>query len=331
MTMRTFALALFFVGCNKPNVSPVASSLDANVPRESVDATGPLPTPTPAPTQEAKFVARRHDAGAAITIAAVGDISDTSIGAQKRTSDLIYNKGFNAVLLLGDNQYLSGTTQDYETYFSPTWGRFKALLRPTPGNHEYFTPGATGYFAYFGMQAGDPSKGYYSYDLGNWHLIALNTNSSCRTVGCDAASAQVAWLKDDLAQSKKKCTIAYWHHPLFNSGAQHGSFKGATALWETLYAADADVVLNGHEHIYERFDPQTPTGELNAQRGIREFIVGTGGIGFYELGASKPNSVVRQASAYGVLKLTLNADSYDWEFLAVTPSTFTDKGSGTCH
>lgn len=265
------------------------------------------------------------------TIAAAGDISDTEIGMQKRTSDLVYNKAFHAVLLLGDNQYLRGAAGDYKSYFAPTWGRFKSLLRPTPGNHDYYTPSAAGYFEYFGSQAGEPGKGYYSFDLASWHLIALNTNSGCKSVACDASSEQVAWLKADLARSKKKCTLAFWHHPLFNSGSQHGNFRGAIGLWEALYAANADVVLNGHEHIYERFDPQTPSGEPDAQRGIREFIVGTGGIGFYDLGNAKPNSVVRQASSYGILKLTLKAESYDWEFIAVAPSTFTDKGSGSCH
>ena len=303
MTMRQVALAALLVGCNKTKVSGEVASPPAD----------------------------RAPTSGTVTIAAAGDISDTSIGDQKRTSDLIYNKGFDAVLLLGDNQYPRGGASDYQNYFAPTWGRFKSLLRPTPGNHEYFTPGAAGYFAYFGAQAGDPSKGYYSYDIGDWHLIALNTNSGCSSVPCDASSAQVAWLKADLQQSSKKCTLAYWHHPLFNSGAQHGNFTRATAFWNALYAAGADVVLNGHEHIYERFEPQNPSGVLDAQKGLRQFTVGTGGIGFYGLGDAMPNSAVRQASAYGILKLTLKADSYDWEFIATAPSTFADKGSGLCH
>ncbi len=285
---------------------------------------GPVAEPTPS----------RPDVPSAtgvVTIAAAGDISDTSIGAQRATSDLIYNKGFEAVLLLGDNQYPTGAAPDYARYFDPTWGRFKSLLRPTPGNHDYYTPAATGYFTYFGTRAGEPDKGYYSYNLGAWHVVALNTNSSCREVPCNEASAQVAWLKADLQRNATKCTLAYWHHPRFNSGAQHGDFTRAHAIWSALYAAGAEVVLNGHEHIYERFEPQDPLGKADLQKGLQQFTVGTGGIGFYGVGDAKPNSAVRQASAFGVLKMTLRPDSYDWEFLPVAPSTVTDKGSAQCH
>ena len=271
------------------------------------------------------------DGGTQVVIGAAGDISDNAIGDQKKTSDLLLT-GYDGVLLLGDNQYPDGTSSDYTSYFAPTWGRVKAITHPAPGNHDYHTAGATGYYGYFGAAAGDPTKGYYSYDMGAWHLIALNTNDNdCGFVACNAASAQVAWLKADLAKNKTKCTLAYWHHPRFNSGSSHGDFTGAQAIWDALYAADADVVLNGHEHVYERFDPQTPAGAADAVRGIRQFTVGTGGIGFYTFGTPKANSAVREESSYGILKLTLKATSYDWEFVAVAPSKFTDKGSGNCH
>ncbi len=267
-----------------------------------------------------------------VVIAAAGDISESSIGNQKKTSDLVLAGKYDAVLLLGDNQYPDGTASTFLQYFDPTWGRFKSLIRPAPGNHDYHTTGASGYFGYFGVSAGDPTKGYYSYDLGAWHLIALNTNdNSCGFVGCNASSAQVAWLKADLAQNKQKCTLAYWHHPRFNSGSTHGNFTGAQAFWDALYVGGADIVLNGHEHVYERFDPQNPMAGADPQNGIRQFTVGTGGAGFYSFGTPQPNSAMRENGSFGVIKLTLKPDSYDWDFLAVAPSTFMDKGTGQCH
>ena len=270
---------------------------------------------------------------AVVTLAAAGDISLASLGDQKKTSDLIVDAGFDAVLVLGDNQYPTGALADYKAYFEPTWGRVKSLIYPAPGNHEYLlSTTAPGYFSYFGARAGDPMKGYYSFDLGQWHIIALNSNDgSCVAVPCGPTSAQVTWLKADLAANKKKCTLAFWHHPRFNSGASHGNNTDMQAFWDELYAADADLVLNGHEHVYERFDPQSPLAAADATRGIREFVVGTGGAGFYSFMTPKPNSAVRNADTFGVLKLTLKPDSYDWEFLPVFPTSFSDSGSGTCH
>ncbi len=268
---------------------------------------------------------------ASVVIAAAGDISDDVLANQQKTSDLIFGKGYDAVLLLGDNQYEAGSLADYKKYYEPTWGRFKSITYPAPGNHEYGTSNATGYYSYFGTQAGAATKGYYSFDLGSWHVVAINTNDGCSAVGCSASSAQVTWLKDDLQKNAKKCTLAFWHHPRFNSGASHGNFTGAQALWDTLYAAGADVVLNGHEHVYERFDPQDPSGVADSQKGIRQFTVGTGGRAFYAFGTTKANSVVRRSDTYGILKMTLKADSYDWAFVPIAGSTFTDTGSGTCH
>ena len=270
---------------------------------------------------------------AIVTIAAAGDISAPSLGDQKKTSDLIVDAGFDAVFVLGDNQYPAGAIADYNTYFEPTWGRVKSIIYPAPGNHEYLLgTTAPGYYSYFGARAGDSAKGYYSFDLGQWHIISLNSNDgSCIAVPCAATSPQITWLKADLAANKRKCTLAFWHHPRFDSGATHGNNTDMQAFWDALYAGDADVILNGHEHIYERFDPQAPTAAADATRGIREFIVGTGGIGFYSFTTPQPNSVVRGANTYGVLKLTLKPDSYDWEFLGVSPVSFTDSGSGTCH
>jgi acid phosphatase type 7 len=275
----------------------------------------------------------RPDAGVSATddvvIAVAGDISDVAIGAQKATSDLIVTGGYGAVLLLGDNQYQSGTFAEYNAAFDPTWGRAKALMYPAPGNHEYYTPNAAGYYQYFGARAGDPTKGYYSFNLGNWHLVALNTNDECNFIPCDANSAQVKWLQADLADNAKKCILAFWHHPRFNSGTSHGNFKGAQALWDTLYQARADLILNGHEHVYERFALQTPSAQPSPE-GIRQFTVGTGGADFYRFGNPKANSEIRESNSHGILALTLKADRYVWKFIS-SDSNFTDSGESLCH
>jgi acid phosphatase type 7 len=239
------------------------------------------------------------------------------------------------VFTLGDNAYPDGTDADFQNCYEPSWGRHKSsLLRtrtyPTPGNHEYHTPGASGYFDYFGAVAGDSSEGYYSYNLGGWHIVVLN--SACENVGgCGDDSPMLEWLKNDLATNPQSCTLAYWHHPLFSSGNVHGNDTKMRPAWDALYAAGADVVLSAHEHVYERFAPQSPSGAYDPQGGIREFVVGTGGADLYGWGTIQPNSEVRNNTAHGVLKLTLNATSYDWEFVPVADETFTDSGSGSCH
>src|SRR5581483_6223433 len=213
--------------------------------------------------------------------------------------------------------------------YAPTWGRFKARTRPAVGNHEYVTPGAAGYFAYFGAAAGDPATGYYSYDLGAWHVIVLNGN--CGEVGgCGAGSAQQQWLAADLAAHPVVCTLAYWHQPRFSSGP-HASDGAYRPFWQTLYDAGADVVLNGHDHIYERFLPQTPGGLLDTARGLRQFTVGTGGASQYGIAFPLATSEVRNGQVYGVLKLTLHPRGYDWEFVPVAGESFTDSGSDHCH
>jgi len=260
--------------------------------------------------------------GGTVVIAAAGDISDSRLGGQALTAELVADGGYDAVLILGDNQYLKGTHEDYLRWFEPTWGRFNAKLFPVPGNHEYLTENARGYFTYFGERAGDPKKGWYSYELGAWHIVALNTNNGCRAIACDGDSEQVKWLRRDLEQHRNRCTLAYWHHPRWSSGVHHGPWRGAEALWKTLAQFGADVVLNGHEHFYERFEPID---------GMREFIVGTGGVSHYPL---KPvpleGSAVRNTGTFGVLELRLNPGRYDWRFVPVTPGAFTDVGSAAC-
>jgi len=265
------------------------------------------------------------------TIAAAGDIACDSLtpGAttchQAATADLLTAGNFTAVLGLGDHQYPSGALDDFNAYYDPTWGRVKAKTYPAPGNHEYQTSGAAGYFAYFGDRAGPAGRGYYSFDVGSWHLISLNSEISMA-----AGSPQLTWLQADLAASSQRCTLAYWHKPLFSSGP-HGNDSSVKPLWDVLYAADADVVLAGHDHDYERFAPQTPSGSADATRGIREFVVGTGGKEHYSISSTKPNSQVHNTDTFGVLRLTLHPDGYDWKFLPEAGKTFTDSGTGSCH
>jgi fibronectin type 3 domain-containing protein len=275
-------------------------------------------------------------------IAAAGDISCNSTTVQsdrchqKATSDLIVNAGLSAVLTLGDAQYQDGGFSDFMNYYDKSWGRVKSITYPAVGNHEYQTSGATGYFDYFNGvgnatgRAGDRSKGYYSFDIGTWHLISLNSNDQCTIVSCSAGSAQETWLKADLAAHTNYCTLAYWHHPSFNSG-NGGNLTAMQPELTDLYNADADVILGGHAHHYERFAPQNPSGQLDNARGIRQFIVGTGGAFWTSIGSVKANSQVRQNTTYGVLKLTLHPTSYDWQFVPEAGGSFTDSGTGSCH
>jgi 3',5'-cyclic AMP phosphodiesterase CpdA len=233
------------------------------------------------------------------------------------------------VLTLGDNQYENGTLAKFHRSYDRSWGRLKGRTRPAPGNHDYRTPRATGYFDYFGPAAGPRSRGYYSFNLGGWHLLALN--SECAQVGgCAKGSRQERWLRADLAAHPARCTLAYWHKPRFSSG-MHGNNATYTAFWQALYRAGAEVVLVGHDHDYERFAPQTPSGRADRARGIRQFVVGTGGKTHYGFRTMRANSQVRNSGTFGVLRLALHPAGYDWRFVPEPGKTFTDRGHGTCH
>jgi hypothetical protein len=248
---------------------------------------------------------------------------------QRYTSDVLVAGGYTAVLALGDLAYPDGELQDFETAYDESWGRVKDKTYPAPGNHDYHTRGAAGYYRYFGERAGDPMKGYYSYTIGTWHVIALN--SICSAVGgCGASSDQVKWLRADLAAHPATCTLAYWHHSRFSSGAQHGNDDDYDAFWRELYQGGADVVLTGHDHTYERFAPQTPAAQADPSRGIRAFVVGTGGRSHYGFARPEPNSEVRNGDTFGVLELTLRPQSYEWRFVPEAGKTFTDSGSDDC-
>lgn len=247
---------------------------------------------------------------------------------QLATSDLLVGAGYAAVLLLGDIQYEDGALSKFNASYDPSWGRVKAITKPAPGNHEYQSGNANGYYQYFGSAAGDPAKGYYSYDLAGWHIVALNSNCSF-VGGCGVGSPQEQWLRTDLAAHPASCTLAYWHHPRFSSGS-HGSSTTYQPFWQALYDANADLVLVGHDHDYERFAPQTPNGALDLARGIRQIVAGSGGKEVRSFSTIRPNSEARDVTSLGVLELTLGSNAYEWRFRAAVGS-FTDSGSASCH
>lgn len=257
---------------------------------------------------------------------------------QRATSDLLVNAGLTAVLALGDLQYYCGAFAAFMYSYDPSWGRVKSITYPAPGNHEYqltggygCAPGAQGYFSYWGAAAGEPSRGYYSFDIGAWHLISLNSN--CDEIGgCGSGSPEERWLRADLAaHAGALCTLAYWHHPPFSSSLVPVGTPRTLALLKDLYAAGVDLLLNGHQHNYERFAPQTPGGVADPAHGIRELVVGTGGEDLRRFGTTIANSEVREDGTFGVLELTLLPTSYTWQFIPEAGDTFTDSGSAPCH
>lgn len=274
----------------------------------------PLAPAAPAPVGPAP-------AAPPVTIVAAGDIGvcgRTEVGETARLIDGIPGP----VLALGDIAYPNGTARDFADCYDPSWGRHRGRTRPAPGNHEYYSPGAAPYYSYFGTNAGPAGRGYYSFREGEWLLISLNSN-----VAADPASAQVAWLRSTLAAEPAKCTLAYWHHPVFSSGP-HGSSGTMRAVWQILQEAGADVVLVGHDHLYERFAPQNADGRRDAG-GMRQFTVGTGGAAPTGIRALAPNSEV-VGVVEGVLRLTLKTDAYDWQFAAIAGRSFSDSGSSIC-
>jgi PKD repeat protein len=263
-----------------------------------------------------------------VTFVGAGDIASCSSTGDEATAALIDGIA-GTVYTTGDNAYETGTASEFANCYEPSWGRFKARTRPSVGNHEYGTPNASGYFGYFGSAAGDPTKGYYSYDLGQWHIVVLNSNCS-EIGGCGVGSPQETWLRQDLAANTDSCTLGIWHEPRFNSGVGGGA-TFMVPLLQALYDDGAEIVLNGHMHFYERFAPQTPAGVANALTGIRQFTVGTGGKSLAGFATIAANSEIRDNQTFGVLRLTLHADGYTWRFVPIAGKTFTDTGSGFCH
>jgi acid phosphatase type 7 len=258
-----------------------------------------------------------------------GGLGTATACHQMGVAGAILAGGYDTVLPLGDEQYNSGTAADFAASYDPSWGRFKAISHPVVGNHEYGSPGAAPYYQYFGPAAGEAGQGWYSYELGSWHVIAINSNCA-QVAGCGVGSPQDSWLRADLALHPARCTLAYWHHPLFTSG-QEGDSESMATIWTDLFDAGADVVLNGHDHDYERFAPQNGQGQLDAARGMREFVVGTGGKNHMNFRAIEPNSEVHDNTSFGFLELTLGEGGYSWRFVSDPPGGFSDSGSGSCH
>jgi acid phosphatase type 7 len=255
---------------------------------------------------------------ASVVLVGAGDISTCDNSNDEASAKLLDNIS-GTVFTAGDNAYPSGTYTQFTNCYHPTWGRHKSRTKPVPGNHEYNTSGAAGYFKYF---SNTPS--YYAYNLGDWRIYALNSE-----IDVSSTSAQAKWLKNDLTANPKRCVLAYWHKPRWSSGSHYGSNSKYQTLWKTLYDAGAELVITGHEHHYERFKEMNASGTASAP-GLREFVVGTGGASHYGFGSILSTSQVRNSSTYGVLKLTLNSTSYSWKFIPVAGKTFTDSGTTNC-
>jgi hypothetical protein len=286
-----------------------------------LSAQEPTPAPAPEPTPASAVDP---------VLAGAGDIADCGRLSGAAKTAVLLDRIDGTVFTLGDNAYESGTPKQFADCYAPTWGRHKTRTRPAVGNHEYLTSGARGYFDYFGDAAGDPTKGYYSYDAGAWHVVVINSN--CAQVGgCRRDSPQAVWLRGDLEAHPAPCTAAMWHHPRFSSGSEHGDDLSMRDLWQILSDAGADLVVSGHEHNYERFAPMDADGRLDPAHGLRQFVVGTGGRELYAWGRERAGSQVKNNETFGVIKLTLHRDGYDWEFVPVEGQTFTDAGSDKCH
>jgi hypothetical protein len=278
----------------------------------------PLPTPSPTPSP---------DPAPGATLLAAGDIASCSSSGDEATAALLDGLA-GTVITLGDNVYSSGTPQEFAECYEPSWGQHKSRTRPAAGNHDYQTSGAAGYFGYFDAAAGIAQQGYYSYEVGGWHIVALNSNCS-RVGGCEAGSPQEQWLRQDLAAHPTACTLAYWHHPRFSFG-NYGNDTRTQALWKALDEHGAEIVLTGHDHNYQRWAPRDANGAADPQ-GIRQFVVGTGGRSHYALGSPPPNVEAFNSDTFGILQLTLHPTGYDWTFIPVAGKSFTDTGSDACH
>jgi hypothetical protein len=296
------------------------------------DSSAAVTTATGAATTAARPPSLRPVTGP--TLVAAGDVACAPGEPRTRdachqldTAALIGRLDPDAVAALGDLQYEAGSLADFRGSFGRTWGTFIDRMHPAIGNHEYGTPGAAGYFAYFGARAGAPDEGWYAYDLGSWRVVVLNAN--CDIVGCGPGSPQQRWLRADLAAHPRRCTLAYWHQPRFSSGL-HGSDDTLVPLWRTLQRGGADVALSGHDHDYERFAPQTADGRLDRAHGIVQFVVGTGGKSHYPVLFERANSRAH-ASVFGVLRLTLGRGAYAWRFVAEPGVGFRDAGTARCH
>jgi len=321
-------------GCHTRSKGLLAALLLATLPLQAYPQVK-QPTQSAAPAKAAEAPPRQNELPAdTYVLVGAGDIASCKYPEGAQATARLIEKIPGAVFAAGDLAYERGSAAEFKNCYHTTWGKFKDRTRPALGNHEYADPGAAAYFQYWGEQAGEAGKGYYSYDLGVWHIVVLNTNCAAPGVGgCGKGSPQELWLHVDLKAHPNSCIAAYGHHALYSSGIfrTHAVHPELRQLWIDLYAAHADLMLVGHEHSYERFAPQDPEGRLDFTRGIREIVVGTGGRSHDPLGFAIPNSEVRSADTFGVLKVTLSPHAYTWEFIPVPGGTFRDSGSGVCH
>lgn len=321
-----FGLALRWFGSG---ATPGANELVTGA-APSLTSPGVSGTTAGAPSGFAASAGPSGDATAAtpVVLVGAGDIADCGSDGDQATAGLL-DTIEGTVFTLGDNVYERGTAAEFERCYGPTWGRHRLRTMPVTGNHDYGTPGAAGYFDYFGAVAGDPATGWYAYDRGAWRVYVLNSN--CAAIGgCAAGSDQERWLRTDLAANPRPCVLAMWHHPRFSSG-RHGNDVTTADLWRALSAAGAELVLNGHDHDYERFAPQTPAGNEDHDEGLVEIIVGTGGRSHYAFETVRANSLVRDDTTYGVLRLVLSDGAWSFDFVPVAGGGFSDSGGGTCH
>ena len=285
------------------------------------------PSVSLAPTAGGSPSPSTADDGDQAVVLAAGDIAACDSDGDEATAALLDDLD-GTILAVGDLAYPDGAARDFGRCYDTSWGRHRDRTRPVPGNHEYETNGAAAYFEYFGPVAGDPAEGWHAFDLGEWRIIGLNSN--CQEIGgCGAESPQAAWLRGELETTKRACTLAYWHHPRWSSGEEHGSSAATDAFWRLLHDASAELVLTAHDHQYERFEPMDEGGEADSE-GMVQFVVGTGGRSLYDFAAILPNSAAHDASTYGVLRLTLRPGAYDWEFAAASAAAFEDSGTAPC-
>ena len=274
-------------------------------------------------------IGRIDSASAALAPAVLvgaGDIANCGNAGASATANLVEGIA-GTVFTLGDNVQDNGTAAEFSNCYGPTWGRFRSRTRPAVGNHEYRRPGAGPYFDYFGAAAGPAGRGYYSYNVGAWHVVVLNSN--CGEVGCSASSAQNTWLRNDLAASSSRCTLAYMHHPRFSVG-YFGNISSVRPLWDTLYAAGAELVLSGHDHNYQRFRPMRPDGSRDTGRGIVQIVAGTGGYAHGPANRTNRNLVTKNITTFGVVRLTLNSASVSLRYLS-TDGSYGDSATINCH
>jgi hypothetical protein len=314
-----------------PTASPSAPAVVATAtPATASPSPEPSPPPSSLPSGDAAPGAPSGSPSGPAddpVLVGAGDIANCTSPGDEATARLLDDIE-GTVFTAGDNAYDRGTLATFRECYEPSWGRHKDRTHPAPGNHDWDDPDLAGYLAYFGDAAAPDGTTWYSYDLGTWHVVVLD--SECGKVGgCDPDSEQGRWLAADLSASGAQCTVAIFHHPRFSSG-EHGNIRAVAPLWDALHAAGTDVIVNGHDHDYERFAPQDPDGREDRERGIRQFVVGTGGTPLRAFADTKPNSELRASISHGVLALTLREGGYGWRFHA-TEGRFSDEGTATCH